>query len=82
MNNFEKFNIDFPVEKKARKKLKLRDDVDIFDYCGDIIEDAKSIRDTGCLDGIEEGHVLVVSTDREKLFINSATYNIIDLGKR
>ncbi len=82
LDNFDKFNIDLSIEKKARKKLKIREDVDIFDYCGDIIEEAKTIKDTGCLDGVEEGHVLAVLTDGVKLFINSATYNIIDLGKR
>lgn len=82
LDNFEKFNIYFPIEKKARKKLKIRDDIDIFDYCGDIIEEAETIKDTGCLDGLEGGHVIAVLTDSAKLFINSATYNIIDLGKR
>lgn len=84
LDNFEKFNINYDVEKRARKKLKIRNDVDIFDFCGDIIESAKSVSDTGSTDGIgdEEGHVLLALTDSEKLYINSVTYNIIDLGKR
>lgn len=82
LDNFDKFNIDYPVEKKARKKLKLREDIDIFDYCGDIVYEAKEIKDTGILDGEENGHVLLVLSDKEKLYINSVTYNIIELGKR
>lgn len=84
LDNFGKFNIDYDVEKKARKKLKISDDVDIFDYCGDLIENAKSISDTGCLDGTgdEAGHVLLAQTAGENLYINSVTYNIIALSKR
>lgn len=82
LDNSEQFSIDLPVEKKARKKLKLSVQTDIFEYCEDIIRKAKVISDTGCLDGLEDGHVLLAMTDNEKLYINSATYHIIDLGKR
>lgn len=81
-SNFDKFNIDFTVEKKARKKLKIKDDTDIFDYCADLIENAKVISDTGSFDGLEGGRVLIVLTDNEKLYIGSVSYNIIELGKR
>ena len=82
LDNFEKFNIYYPIEKRARKKLKISDEVDIFDYCGDMIEEAETVKDTGCLDGPENGHVIAVMTEKAKLFINSVTYNIIELGKR
>ena len=82
LDNFGQFSIDEAVEKKARKKLKIRDDIDIFDYCGDIIYEAKEIKDTHILLGSDCEHILLVLSEKEKLYINSVTYNIISLGKR
>lgn len=45
LKNSSSFNIPLKTEKKIRKKLKLPNETNIIDYCGDIVKNADKIRD-------------------------------------
>lgn len=82
LDNFEKVTISYDIEKRAKKRLGLSKNSNIYDICFDIVESAQSIFDTGIADDLEGGHVLCALSGNQKIYINSVTYNVIDLGKR
>lgn len=77
----DELNISPKLEKKLRKKLKLRED-EIFEYCVGIIESANKIVDNGRItDCSEGGHYLFCFSEKATLSINSATYEILSVTK-
>ena len=81
--NVEQFNISQKSEKKIRKKIKLSEDEDFFDYCISLVEGANKIVDEGTITGCTKGgHYLFCFSDNAILTFNSATFEIISLQLR
>lgn len=78
LKNADKLNILAKAEKKYRKKLKLAEDEDFFEYCVHIIKTAVKIEDKG-LHISSKGHYLFCLAEDATLMVNSGTYEILSL---
>ena len=80
LENVKAFNIPQKLEKKLRKKLKLPADVDLIDYCVDIVKSANKIVDEERI-GAQWRYVYCYSDGASATF-NSETFEIIAIRKK
>ena len=81
LDNLDKLNISVKLEKRIRKKLKLKDTENILDYCANIIESADRIVDRGeiPLDKNHGRYFLCYYNDKI-LEVNSGTLEVLSLA--
>ena len=80
LDNLDKWHVSSErAEKKIRKKLKLSDEQDLFDYVKGEVEVSQSISDEGLISTCTEGghYILVRVSNRIKIiWFNSKTFEI------
>lgn len=81
LENCNQFNVSQKLEKKIRKKIKLTEEQDFFEYCIAVIKSSQKVVDSGMITGCRKGgHYLFCYSGNATLAINSATFEILSLN--